>query len=155
VNLWLGNTASTVTVERVKKMTQAKAIKATATKATVQVAELQHNGTEISYADIWNFVQKHAGGNLHNVQIVPLGNVQLDSESPVPFGYNGKRGGVRETIQNWMLNGVDGDCSLATVLGKAKPLGHSPAKSPCACTHCSTAGTRLAPRCGALATSNW
>jgi hypothetical protein len=54
-------------------MTQAKAIKATATKATVQVAELQHNGTEVSYADIWNFVQKHAGGNLHNVQIVPLG----------------------------------------------------------------------------------
>jgi hypothetical protein len=112
-------------------MTQAKAIKATATKATVQVAELQHNGTEVSYADIWSFVQKHAGGNLHNVQIVPLANVQLDSESPVPFGYNGKRGGVRETIQNWMLNGVDGDCSLATVLGKAKPLGHSSKKPVC------------------------
>ena len=68
--------------------------KATAPATTV-VAELQHTGTEISYADIWQFVQEHAGGNLHNVQVVPLANVQADTDQPVPFGFNGKVGGVR------------------------------------------------------------
>jgi hypothetical protein len=112
-------------------MTQAKAIKGNRYQGNRPSSRTPAQRHGISYADIWNFVQKHAGGNLHNVQIVPLANVQLDSESPVPFGYNGKRGGVRETIQNWMLNGVDGDCSLATVLGKAKPLGHSSKKPVC------------------------
>ena len=104
--------------------------KATTTTAVVPVAPtLQHTGNELTYACIWAFINGQAGGNLHNVQVVPLSNVKLNDAQPVPFGYNGQTGGVRATIQNWLLNGVKGNNSLATILNAAKPLGHS-AKSP-------------------------
>ena len=105
--------------------------KATTTTATATVATLQHTGNELTYACIWQFVQQHAGGNLHNVQVVPLGNVQLDQPQPVPFGFNGKAGGVRATIQGWLLRGVNGSNSLAAILAAAKPLGHSSKKPIC------------------------
>ena len=108
-------------------MTKAKT-KTTATKS-VAVATLQNTGTPINYSDIWAFVQAEAGGNVHNVQVLPLDNVKLDSDQPVPFGYTGKVGGVRATIQNWLLNGVNGNNSLFAILNAAKPLGHS-TKSP-------------------------
>lgn len=111
-------------------MATVKKSAATAKTAT-QVVELKRTDAEVSYEDIWTFVQQHAGGNLHNVVIEPLANVELDSDAPVPFGYNGKRGGVRETIQNWMLHGVEGDRRLSVVLSKAKPLGHSSKKPVC------------------------
>ena len=56
---------------KVLKMQNAKKGKATqnatAKPATVKAATLQHTGNEVTYADIWVFVQQHAGGNLHNV----------------------------------------------------------------------------------------
>ena len=100
----------------------------TATKS-VAVATLQNTGTPLEYSDIWAFVNAEAGGNIHNVQVVPLDNVKLDSDQPVPFGYTGKTGGVRATIQDWLLKGVDGNNSLISILNAAKPLGHS-TKSP-------------------------
>ena len=75
--------------------------------------------------------EEHAGGNLHNVQVVPLANVQADTDQPVPFGFNGKVGGVRATIQGWLLSGVNGNNSLAAILAAAKPLGHSSKKPVC------------------------
>ena len=104
--------------------------KATTTTAVVTTAPpLQHTGPELTYPCIWAFINGQAGGNLHNVQVVPLSNVKLNDAQPVPFGYNGKAGGVRATIQGWLLNGVKGNNSLAAILNAAKPLGHS-AKSP-------------------------
>lgn len=100
-------------------------------KATVKVAELMVNGEELTYDAIWKFVQENAGGNEANVKIVPLDNVDIESAQPVPFGYGGRSGGVRQTIQDWMLKGVDGDMSLKTVLNKAAPLGHSRKKPVC------------------------
>ena len=94
-----------------------------------KVATLQNTGTPLTYAQIWAFVNTHAAGNLHNVQVVPLSNVKLNNAQPVPFGYTGKVGGVRATIQNWLLNGVNGNNSLFAILNSAKPLGHS-TKSP-------------------------
>ena len=100
----------------------------TATKS-VAVATLQNTGTPLEYSEIWAFVNAEAGGNINNVQVVPLDNVKLDSDQPVPFGYTGKTGGVRATIQDWLLKGVDGNHSLFSILNAAKPLGHS-TKSP-------------------------
>ena len=80
---------------------------------------------ELTYDQIWLWVNSKAGGNLANVKIVPLDNVDLTSAEPVPFGYGGKTGGVRQQIQDWMLKGVDGDMSLKTVLGKAAKLGYA------------------------------
>jgi hypothetical protein len=125
-----------LTVERVYKMqntTKGKATKkATTTTAVVTTAPtLQHTGNELSYDDVWAFINGQAGGNLHNVQVVPLDNVKLNDASPVPFGYNGKSGGVRQTIQNWLLMGVKGNNSLAAILAAAKPLGHSSKKPIC------------------------
>ena len=108
-------------------MTKAKT-KTTATKS-VEVATLQNTGTPLNYSDIWAFVQAEAGGNIHNVQVLPLDNVKLDSDQPVPFGYTGKVGGVRATIQDWLLKGYEGNHSLFAILNAAKPLGHS-TKSP-------------------------
>ena len=103
--------------------------KTSTTKKATNVATLQNEGTQLTYAQIWQFVNKHAAGNLHNVQVVPLPNVKLGDAQPVPFGFTGKTGGVRATIQNWLLNGVNGNNSLAAILNAAKPLGHS-TKSP-------------------------
>ena len=100
-------------------------------KAVVKVAELMVTGEELTYDAIWKFVQENAGGNEANVKIVPLDNVDLTSDQPVPFGYGGRTGGVRQQIQDWMLKGVDGDMSLKTVLNKAAPLGHSRKKPVC------------------------
>ena len=102
-----------------------------ANRKVVKSVELVVTDQELSYADIWNFVQTQAGGNEANVKIVPLDNVDLGSDSPVPFGYGGRTGGVRQQIQNWMLRGVDGDLTLKTVLNKAAPLGHSRKKPVC------------------------
>jgi hypothetical protein len=90
--------------------------------------------------DIAAFVTKQAGGNYHNVFIVPLDNVQIGNAVPVPFGYAGKPGGVRATIQDSMLYGVPNPkageqgqpshlFSLADILPPASKLGHS-AKNP-------------------------
>ena len=102
-----------------------------ATRKVVKSVELVVTDQELSYDDIWHFVQTQAGGNEANVKIVPLDNVDLGSDSPVPFGYGGRTGGVRQQIQNWMLRGVDGDLTLKTVLNKAAPLGHSRKKPVC------------------------
>jgi hypothetical protein len=125
-----------LTVERVYKMqntTKGKAAKnATTTTAVVPVAPtLQHTGNELTYACLWAFINGQAGGNLHNVQVVPLSNVKLNDAQPVPFGFNGKAGGVRHQIQTWLLNGVKGNNSLAAILAAAKPLGHSSKKPIC------------------------
>ena len=90
----------------------------------------------LTYACIWAFVNNHANGNLNNVYIQPLSNVKLNATNPVPFGYGGKVGGVRQVIQNAILNGVKlksgKTCnSLASVLQFAKPLGHSSKKPIC------------------------
>ena len=103
--------------------------KAANPKAATTVATLQNTGTPITNAQLWAFVNTHAAGNPHNVQVVPLPNVQLNNAQPVPFGFTGKGTGVRATIQNWLLNGVNGNNSLAAILNAAKPLGHS-TKSP-------------------------
>ena len=102
-----------------------------ATKKVVKSVELMVTDQELTYDDIWNFVQTKAGGNEANVKIVPLDNVDLKSDAPVPFGYGGKAGGVRQQIQDWMLRGVEGDATLKTVLNKAAPLGHSRKKPVC------------------------
>jgi hypothetical protein len=107
-------------------------VTATAQKATTTTATLQvTNGKPLTYKCIWDFVNTHAQGQLANVQVVPLSNVKTGDAVPVPFGYNGKVGGVRATIQNWLLFGVkDAKQNNAHVaLTHAKPLGHS-YKSP-------------------------
>ena len=102
----------------------------TKAKAKAKLVTLQ-GGANLTYAQVWAFVNQHAGGNLHNVQVVPLSNVQLNSAQPVPFGYGGRAGGVRQTIQNWLLYGVNGNNSLAAILNAAAPLGHSRKKPVC------------------------
>ena len=107
-------------------------VTATAQKATTTTATLQvTNGKPLTYKCIWDFVNTHAQGQLANAQVVPLSNVKTGDAVPVPFGYNGKVGGVRATIQNWLLFGVkDAKQNNAHVaLTHAKPLGHS-YKSP-------------------------
>jgi hypothetical protein len=107
-------------------------VTATAQQATTTTATLQvTNGKPLTYKCIWDFVNTHAKGQLANVQVVPLSNVKTGDAVPVPFGYNGKVGGVRATIQNWLLFGVkDAKQNNAHVaLTHAKPLGHS-YKSP-------------------------
>ena len=109
-----------------------KTVSATAQKATTTTATLQvTNGKPLTYKCIWDFVNTHAQGQLANVQVVPLSNVKTGDAVPVPFGYNGKVGGVRATIQNWLLFGVKNakQNNAHVALTNAKPLGHS-YKSP-------------------------
>ena len=105
--------------------------KSASKKAVVKSVELVVTDQELTYDDIWHFVQTQAGGNEANVRIVALDNVDLKSDAPVPFGYGGKAGGVRQIIQDLMLRGVEGDVTLKAVLTKAAPLGHSRKKPVC------------------------
>tara|TARA_R110000751_G_scaffold21568_1_gene61807 strand:+ start:213 stop:647 length:435 start_codon:yes stop_codon:yes gene_type:complete len=115
-----------------------KANKKSAPKPSTKTksVELLVSDKEITYQEIHAFVNKYAGGNMGNVQIVALDNVDLKNPEPVPFGYGGKGEGVRATIQNWALHGVPlgagkVDRSLRAVLTKAKKLGHSSSKPNC------------------------
>jgi hypothetical protein len=105
-------------------------------KAKAKSVELVVTDRELSYSEIHAFVNQHAGGNMGNVYIEALDNVDLKNPEPVPFGYGGKGEGVRATIQNWALHGVPVgagkvDRSLRAVLTKAKKLGHSSTKPNC------------------------
>ena len=98
-------------------------------KATTK--ELIVSGNEITYDQIDAFVKANAGGNEANVLVEPLPNVDFKSKTPVPFGYGGKSGGVRDTLQNWILNGAGGDRTLKTILTKCRTLGLSRRKPVC------------------------
>jgi len=102
-----------------------------ATKKVVKSVELVVTDQELTYDDIWHFVQTQAGGNEANVKIVPLDNVDLKSDAPVPFGYGGRSGGGRQKIKDWILRDVDRALALKAVLTKAAPLGHSRKKPVC------------------------
>lgn len=114
-----------------KKSTKAVVKTAPKSKAQVVKAELLVTDAELSYDDIWQFVNEHAGGNDANVYIQPLDNVKLDDPKPLPFGYGGQSGGVRQTIQDWMLRGIDGSMSLRLILDKSAKLGHSKKRPNC------------------------
>ena len=98
--------------------------KADKPKVAIKKAELVVTDKEISFEEIWQFVEA-------NVHIVPLSNVDLKAEKPVPFGYGGKVGGTRITIQDGMLKGIDGDRSLKTILNTFAKKGHSRKKPVC------------------------
>ena len=100
---------------------------ATVKQPTLQIA----NGEEVTYAQLWQFINTQAAGSLHNVHVVPLSNVKLDDAKPVPFGYGGAGTGVRATIQNWLLKGFEGNTSLQAILTQASKLGHSAKKPNC------------------------
>jgi hypothetical protein len=76
--------------ENIMTQVAKKSAPAPKAKAVVKSAELVVTDKEISYNEIWSFVQQHAGGNEANVRIVPLDNVDIASASPVPFGYGGR-----------------------------------------------------------------
>ena len=112
-------------------MTAKKSVKKSTATTAVKEKVLVVTDKEISYDEIWQFVQEHAGGNEANVYIVPLDNVDFTSNEPVPFGYGGKKDGVRAKIQNMILKGIKGDHTLKTMLDvTCKMFGHSK-KKPC------------------------
>lgn len=81
--------------------------------------------------DIWQFVKKHAGNNPVNVELMPLDNVAVGSENPVPFVKLNKPG-KRSTIIWAALNGVgkDKDRRLSAFLQEGLRNGMS--KTQCA-----------------------
>ncbi len=117
-------------------MIKAKATptKADKQKVVVKKAELVVSDKEISFEEIWQFVQEKAGGNEANVHIVPLSNVDLKGEKPVPFGYGGKTGGLRQRIQDAMLKGTDNGKELKNlkeILNHFTKDGHSRKRPVC------------------------
>ena len=86
---------------------------------------------EISYKEIWDFVNNEAKGDLSKVTVQPLANVNLKDAKKVPFGYSGKVDGTRIKIQNWILTGVDGNMSLKAILNQSAKLGHSKKRPIC------------------------
>jgi len=126
------------TLERSYNMSKSLKVVAPQKQTTIKSPQLLANkDKEITAKDIVDFVNNHGGGQYANVLIQPLDNVNLKDKQPVPFGYNGRKGGTREQIQNWMLRGFKGDFKLSTILNvSAKKTasfvgGHSKAKPVC------------------------
>ena len=84
-------------------------------------AELLLNGEELTYEDITVFVKEKAGGNENNVEIQCL----VPNPEDVPFGWGGKKGGVRHFLQSSFLTGINGDKRLGFILNQCARLGHS------------------------------
>ncbi len=109
------------------KASSKKIVKAVAKKKPTKIklsgfpAELLLNGEELTYDDITNFVRAEAGGNENNVEIQCL----VPSPEDVPFGWGGKKGGVRHFIQSSFLTGINGDKRLGFILNQCAKLGHS------------------------------
>mgnify|MGYP003317776069 CR=1 FL=1 len=129
--------------ERSYNMSKSLKVVAPQKQTTIKSPQLlASKDKEITPKDIVDFVNNHAG-QYANVLIQPLDNVNLKDKQPVPFGYNGRPGGTREVIQNWMLRGVKGDFKLSTILNvSAKKVkdkngkvlfqgGHSKSKPVC------------------------
>ena len=107
-------------VPNTTKASSKKIVKAVAKKKPV-IAELMLNGEELTYDDIISFVKVEAGGNENNVEIQCL----VKSPDDVPFGWGGKKGGVRHFIQSSFLTGIKGDKRLGFILNQCAKLGHS------------------------------
>tara|TARA_R110000751_G_scaffold49494_7_gene110132 strand:+ start:2325 stop:2771 length:447 start_codon:yes stop_codon:yes gene_type:complete len=86
-----------------------------------KIAELLLNGEELTYEDITVFVKEKAGGNENNVEIQCL----VPNPEDVPFGWGGKKGGVRHFLQSSFLTGINGDKRLGFILNQCARLGHS------------------------------
>ena len=97
--------------------TQNSQVKGAAPTATVSAAVF-YGATGISgtvtFNQLANWLKGSVvQGNQQHVQVVPLANVALGQNPPLPFGYGGKPTGVRASIQNWLLYGIC-PTSLAT-----------------------------------------
>lgn len=105
----------------------AKAIALAASNSNMLVGS---KATPVTTPAMWAFINAHGGTS--NVVVKPLANVvTTPGANPVPFGYNGKVGGVRATIQGWLLGGYQGNHTYAAIMAAAKPLGHSSIKPVC------------------------
>tara|TARA_R100001591_G_scaffold22630_2_gene32304 strand:- start:226 stop:699 length:474 start_codon:yes stop_codon:yes gene_type:complete len=110
-----------------KKASSKKVVKAVAKEKPTKIklagfpAELVLNGNELTYDDITNFVRTEAGGNENNVEVTAL----VDKPEDVPFGWGGKKGGVRDILQKAFLTGYNGDKRLGFILNQGAKLGHS------------------------------
>ena len=124
-------TPPTKTAERVFKMQKANTKKQAPKKA--QPVVFTHNGN-VTGAQVWEFINFNAGGNMGNVSVVPLPNVNLTNPNnpPTPFGYQGKPNGTRAMYHNWLLKGLKGSNNLATITtAMVKHDGHSKRKLLC------------------------
>ena len=124
-------TPPTKTAERVFKMQKANTKKQTPKQA--QPVAFTHNGN-VTGAQVWAFINANAGGNMGNVSVVPLPNVNLTNPNnpPTPFGYQGKPNGTRAMYHNWLLKGLKGSNNLATITtAMVKHDGHSKRKLMC------------------------
>ena len=76
---------------------------------------------------VWEWINVNANGNLNNVEVVPLDNLQKDKPHPAPFGYNSKNpNGATPTIMNLHIHGVDGNYNLGEILKQSHKVdGHS------------------------------
>ena len=92
---------------------------------------LKKGKEEMTYKQIWDFINNEAKGDLSKVEVQALPNVNLKDAKKVPFGYSGKADGTRVKIQNWILTGVEGDMTLKAILNKSAKLGHSKKRPIC------------------------
>jgi hypothetical protein len=82
--------------------------------------------TPVTHEDVWNFVKEKAQNQPASVLIVPLENVALDSDRPIPFT-NMARPGNRSKVMWMMVNGVgdEADHRMSTFLKEARGFGMS------------------------------
>jgi hypothetical protein len=80
----------------------------------------------VTHDDVWNFVKDKAQNQPANVLIVPLENVALDSDRPIPFT-NMARPGNRSKVMWMMVNGVgdEADHRMSSFLKEARGFGMS------------------------------
>ena len=71
----------------------AKALKNKKRNSNTKSVVMATPAGQVNGAAIWAFINTHAAGQANNVQIVLLPN----AAKGVPFGNNGKAGGVRQT----------------------------------------------------------
>ena len=125
-------------------MVKSTAKKSTTTKVVVSSAsavveftgnpvDKDGNFVEVTGAHVHKWANSFAGGQLSNVVVVPLDNVNVADPKPVPCGYS-RPGGPRASFHDYHVKGVDGDFTLSLILDKCKAWDKSHSRAEMVCT---------------------
>ena len=118
----------TVVSKTTDKLVSIKTIVPVKEKATLELVNTgTSSDTYFTSEKVWEWINVNANGNLNNVEVVPLDNLQKDKPHPAPFGYNSKNpNGATPTIMNLHIHGVDGNYNLGEILKQSHKVdGHS------------------------------
>ena len=116
-----------------KKSTTAKVAVNKAPQEFVGLPQQDGKFVEVTGKDVHKWANQVAGGNLNDIAVVALDNVNPKDTKPTPFGYS-RPGGPRAAFHDYHILGIDGEFALGKILDKCKAWDKSHSRQEMVCT---------------------